>query len=219
MLMKGLIQNNIAVLCGVIVSEPMLHHTVMDKNFYMTQLQIRRESGIYDVLPLIIAEETTDINELKIGECVKIIGHYRSYNKYVEGRKKSYLILSVYARTIQKSDNLLDNTNEIYMDGYFCKQPIFRETPLGRQIADGLLAVNRAYGKTDYIPCIFWGENAWKISEYQTGERCIVKGRIQSREYQKKTSDNTSETRTAYEVSVTDILTPADCQKYTSMLL
>ena len=134
-------------------------------------------------------------------------GQFRSYNRHEE--KKNKLVLSVFAREIEFIDEIDENakSNQIFLDGFICKEPIYRKTPLGREIADILLAVNRPYGKSDYIPCISWGRNARFASSFQVGDRCMVWGRIQSREYMKKISEEEQEKRVAYEVSVSKLET------------
>ena len=132
-------------------------------------------------------------------------GQFRSYNRHEE--KKNKLILSVFAREVDFLDEMEDGirSNQVYLDGYICKEPIYRKTPLGREIADVLLAVNRPYGKSDYIPCICWGRNARYASSFQVGERCVLWGRIQSREYMKRIDEENSEKRVAFEVSVSKL--------------
>ena len=144
------------------------------------------------------------------GSLVIINGQFRSYNRHEE--KKNKLVLSVFAREIEFVDEISENarTNQIFLDGYICKEPVYRKTPLGREIADLLLAVNRPYGKSDYIPCICWGRNARYAANFQVGERCLVWGRIQSREYMKRISDENMEKRVAYEVSVSKLELPQE---------
>ncbi len=136
---------------------------------------------------------------------IMVNGQFRSYNRHEE--RKNKLVLSVFAREIEFVDEIGESTksNQIYLDGYICKEPVYRKTPLGREIADLLLAVNRPYGKSDYIPCICWGRNARFASNFEVGARCAVWGRIQSREYMKKLSDEQLEKRVAYEVSVSKL--------------
>jgi single-stranded DNA-binding protein len=144
------------------------------------------------------------------GSLVVINGQFRSYNRHEEHKNK--LVLSVFAREVEFVSEIGETikTNQIFLDGYVCKEPIYRKTPLGREIADLLLAVNRPYGKSDYIPCICWGRNARYASNFQVGERCLVWGRIQSREYMKKIGEEELEKRVAYEVSVSKLEIPAE---------
>lgn len=198
------IENNQVTISGEIVSNFEFSHETFGEGFYTAQLASERESGAKDIIPIMVSERLVDVKADWIGQFVKIYGQFRSYNKHEE--KKNRLILSVFAREFEVWEN--DGTirpideNEIFLDGYICKQPNYRETPLGREIADIILAVNRPYGKSDYIPCIAWGRNAIFAECLEVGTRLKVWGRIQSREYQKKISDDEIETRVAYEVSV-----------------
>jgi primosomal replication protein N len=157
-----------------------------------------------------ISERLLDVSADYRGSLVVINGQFRSYNRHEEHKNK--LVLSVFAREVEFVTEISETvkTNQIFLDGYVCKEPIYRKTPLGREIADLLLAVNRPYGKSDYIPCICWGRNARYASNFQVGERCLVWGRIQSREYMKKIGEDELEKRVAYEVSVSKLEIPAD---------
>ena len=152
-----------------------------------------------------ISERIVDVEVEAVGANVIINGQFRSYNRHES--KKNRLLLSVFARDIEFVDEVLENekTNQIYLDGYICKPPVYRKTPLGREITDLLLASNRPYGKSDYIPCICWGRNARYASSFEVGMRCVIWGRIQSREYMKKISEDELEKRIAYEVSVSKL--------------
>jgi single-stranded DNA-binding protein len=166
---------------------------------------VERLSESSDLIPLMVSERLIDVTEDLKGYYVAINGQFRSYNRHEE--RKNKLVLSVFAREIEFVDEIEESskTNQIFLDGYICKEPIYRKTPLGREIADLLLAVNRPYGKSDYIPCICWGRNARYASGFMVGERCGVWGRIQSREYVKKLDEENIEKRTAYEVSVSKL--------------
>ena len=131
-----------------------------------------------------------------------MFGQFRSYNRHEENKNK--LVLSVFVREVNllESEDEIQRPNSIFLDGYICKEPVYRKTPLGREIADLLLAVNRPYGKSDYIPCICWGRNARFAESFAIGGHIQLWGRIQSREYQKKIDENEYEKRIAYEVSV-----------------
>lgn len=195
-------KTNIVNVTGKIVSAPVFNREMYGKKFYMVYLEAGRLSGQKDLLPLMVSERLLDMRENYIGCTVEIQGQFRSYNRK-EG-KRSRLILSVFVQEIcfvkEKPD--FSRNNEIFLDGYVCKAPIYRKTPLGREIADILLAVNRPYGKADYIPCIAWGRNAQDVADFKVGKHICIWGRIQSREYTKKLSEELSETRTAYEVSI-----------------
>ena len=180
-------------------------HEVFGEGFYVVDLEVSRLSEQSDIIPLMISERLLNVEEDYIGCTVEAIGQFRSYNRH-EG-PKNRLVLSVFVREINFMEEFTDytKTNQIFLDGYICKVPIYRKTPLGREIADILLAVNRPYGKSDYIPCIAWGRNARYAAGFEVGARVRVWGRVQSREYTKKLSDSECEKRIAYEVSVSKL--------------
>ena len=171
----------------------------------MVDVLVRRLSSSQDRIPLMISERLMDVTQDYTGEFIMATGQFRSYNRHDE--QKNRLILSVFVREVSFIDEELDGakTNTILLDGYICKLPVYRKTPLGREIADLLLAVNRPYGKSDYIPCICWGRNARFASGFEVGGHVQVWGRIQSREYVKKLDDQSTEKRVAYEVSVSKL--------------
>lgn len=177
-------------------------HEVFGEGFYMVDVSVKRLSNSEDRIPVMISERLIDVSQDYTGEFLMISGQFRSYNRHEEQRNR--LVLSVFAREVEFIEEELDGakTNHILLDGYICKLPIYRKTPLGREIADLLLAVNRPYGKSDYIPCICWGRNARFASTFQVGEHVQILGRIQSREYVKKLTETETEKRVAYEVSV-----------------
>ena len=199
------IENNQVTVMGEIVGDFCFSHEIFGEGFYLVDVGVKRLSESYDVIPLMVSERLIDVNGDYKGMYVCVNGQFRSYNRHEE--RKNRLVLSVFAREIEFIDELEESakTNQIYLDGYICKEPIYRKTPLGREIADVLLAVNRPYGKSDYIPCICWGRNARYASGFKVGERCAVWGRIQSREYMKKLSENEVEKRVAFEVSVSKL--------------
>ena len=199
------IENNKVSVIGKIVSPFTFSHEVFGEGFYLTDLEVNRLSDQADVIPLMISERLLSVDEDYTGCTAEAIGQFRSYNRH-EGAKNR-LVLSVFVREINFMDEFTDytKTNQIFLDGYICKVPIYRKTPLGREIADLLLAVNRPYGKSDYIPCICWGRNARYASGFEVGEHVRILGRIQSRDYVKKLSETETETRTAYEVSVSKL--------------
>ncbi len=180
-------------------------HEIFGEGFYMVDIEVARLSASSDIIPMMISERLLDVTKDYKGCKIIISGQFRSYNRHEE--RKNRLVLSVFAREIEFVDEIGENskTNQIFLDGYICKEPIYRKTPLGREIADLLLAVNRPYGKSDYIPCICWGRNARYASAFQVGSRCAIWGRIQSREYVKKISEEEMESRIAYEVSVSKL--------------
>lgn len=171
----------------------------------MVDVEVERLSDSSDVIPVMISERLINVEEDYKGCMISVTGQFRSYNRHEE--KKNRLILSVFAREVEFIEQVEESakSNQIYLDGFICKEPIYRKTPLGREIADLLIAVNRPYGKSDYIPCICWGRNARFASHFSVGARCAIWGRIQSREYMKKISDEEVMRRVAYEVSVSKL--------------
>ena len=200
-----LFENNQVTMIGEIVSEFEFSHEVYGEGFYLVDISVSRLSDSVDYIPLMVSERLVDVTQSYIGETISVSGQFRSYNRHEE--KKNRLILSVFVRELEFVDEIEDDikSNQIYLDGYICKEPIYRKTPLGREIADLLVAVNRSYGKSDYIPCICWGRNARYASSFEVGSHVEVYGRIQSREYMKRTGENETEKRVAYEVSVSKL--------------
>ena len=200
-----IIENNQVTVIGAVVSEFTYSHEVFGEGFYMVDILVKRLSSSNDRIPVMVSERLIDVTEDYRGQCIMVTGQFRSYNRHEE--QKNRLVLSVFAREIEFIDEEPDGarTNHILLEGYMCKRPVYRKTPLGREIADLLLAVNRPYGKSDYIPCISWGRNARYASGFQVGVRVRVWGRVQSREYTKRLSDTECEKRVAYEVSVSKL--------------
>ena len=199
------LENNHLVLVGKIVSEQKYSHEIYGEKFYSFNLEVIRLSSNTDIIPITVSERLLTDFELSIGKEVEVEGQFRSYNNYEN--EKNRLILTVFAKEINevKVHEEADKdviTNEVTLIGYVCKKPIYRQTPFGREIADLLLAVNRAYNKSDYIPCIAWGRNARFCQKIEVGTEVKVVGRVQSRSYEKKYEDGTVETRIAYEVSI-----------------
>ena len=198
-------ENNRVSVIGVVVSGFEFSHEVFGESFYIMELSVNRLSDQSDTIPVMISERLIDINQDYRGRTMEAIGQFRSYNRHEE--KHNRLVLSVFAREVRFVEEDEENTpvNQIFMDGFICKPPVYRKTPLGREIADILLAVNRPFGKSDYIPCICWGRNARYASAFAVGGHVLLWGRIQSREYVKRISENQSEKRIAYEVSVSKL--------------
>lgn len=196
-------ENNFVKLGGTVASTLEVSHEIYGEKFYRFYIEIDRLSGMADRIPVIISERLIDVDEFEIGKVIYIEGQYRSYNQMTENGK-SKLILSVFVKDIETEDldEKTKTINELTLVGCICKPPIYRKTPLGRDIADILVAVNRAYNKSDYIPCILWGRNAKFCQSLGIGTNIRLEGRIQSREYEKKYEDGTVEKRVAYEVSV-----------------
>lgn len=211
--MKDVIINNKVTIMGEIVSGFIFSHEIYGEGFYMMDVRCQRLSENFDTIPVMVSERLMDVGKDYSGQLVSISGQFRSYNRHEE--RKNRLILSVFAREIEFLDEVPDGSesNQIFLDGYICKEPVYRKTPLGREIADVLLAVNRPYGKSDYLPVILWGRNARYATYFKVGERMRVWGRIQSREYMKKLDEENVERRIAYEVSVSKIAEGTDEQE------
>ena len=190
--------NNICTVVGTVSDKIEFSHKVYGETFYNVKVDVSRDSGNIDTLPVVISDRLIDVNSIA-GKRVKVSGSFRSFNKHSECHNK--LILNLFVTEISLITDNCD-INEISLDGYICKPSIYRKTPLGREIADVLLAVNRPYGKSDYIPCICWGRNAKYADQFEVGTHIKISGRIQSREYQKKIGEDEFEKRVAYEVSV-----------------
>ncbi len=197
--------NNQVSIAGEVISDFTFSHDVFGEGFYVLEVVVSRLSNSYDMIPVMVSERLIDVKQDYKGKFVEVLGQFRSYNRHEESKNK--LVLSVFAREVKMVDELSENAkpNHIFLDGFVCKPPIYRKTPLGREIADVLLAVNRPYGKSDYIPCICWGRNARFAETFAVGGHVQIWGRIQSREYQKKINEVEFEKRIAYEVSVSKL--------------
>lgn len=191
-------ENNSVVLCGEICSNFEFSHEVYGEKFYIAKIKVNREGGYSDIILFMISDRMIKIDDLS-GVRASISGEYRSHNKHENG--KSRLELFVFVKDINEVDDEFSDLNQVELVGYICKEPNYRTTPLGREITDFLLAVNRNYGKSGYIPCICWGRDARFLSTMKVGEQLKVVGRLQSREYAKHLSETEFEIRTAYEVS------------------
>lgn len=199
------IENNKVSITGEIVSDFRYSHQVYGEGFYIVDVAVSRLSDLADIVPLMVSERLVDVTQSYIGSIVEASGQFRSYNRHEETRNR--LVLSIFVREWEFVEENLEvgKTNQIFLDGFICKEPIYRKTPLGREIADLLVAVNRPYGKSDYIPCIAWGRNARYASSFEVGGRIQIWGRVQSREYVKKISEEEIEKHIAYEVSVSKL--------------
>lgn len=193
-------ENNQVTIFGEIAGELVFSHEVYGEKFYLTDVLVRRLSGVCDAIPVTVSERLIDVTQNYIGQYVRVSGQFRSYNR--RDADKTRLSLSVFAQELEFVEKLMDDVNQIFLDGYICKEPTYRKTPLGREITDLLIAANRSYGKSDYIPCVAWGRNAKYASGIEVGSRIRICGRIQSRQYVKKLDGGSVEERTAYEVSV-----------------
>ena len=205
------LENNYLTLVGKVTGEKKFSHEIYGESFYVFNLSIPRLSGNSDIIPITVSERLIKEDTLMEGKKLLVKGQFRSYNSYEN--EKNRLILTVFAKDIieveennEEEENEMVKkdtiTNEVVLVGYICKKPIYRQTPFGREISDLLLAVNRAYNKSDYIPCIAWGRNARFCQNLEVGTEVKVVGRVQSRNYEKKHEDGTVETRVAYEVSI-----------------
>lgn len=205
------LENNHLVLVGKVTSDKRFSHEIYGEKFYIFDLAVPRLSGNADIIPITVSERLLSINDLKIDSKISVEGQFRSYNSYEN--EKNRLVLTVFAKDInfiedQEAEIEVSKdvvSNEVTLNGYICKKPIYRQTPFGREISDLLLAVNRAYNKSDYIPCIAWGRNARFCENIPVGTEVKIVGRVQSRTYEKKYEDGRVETKVAYEVSVSSL--------------
>ena len=205
------LDNNHITLVGKVTSEKRLSHEIYGEKFYIFDLSVPRLSGTSDIIPITVSERLMVGGDLPVGTKITVEGQFRSYNSYGEGKNK--LVLTVFAKNIEMLEDQESEieakkdfvSNEVTLIGYICKKPIYRQTPFGREIADILLAVNRAYSKSDYIPCIAWGRTARFCENMEVGTEVKVVGRVQSRQYEKKHEDGSVENKVAYEVSVSSL--------------
>ena len=200
------LENNHLILVGKVASEKRYSHEIYGEKFYIFNLEVVRLSSTVDIIPITVSERLLTAVNLELGTTLKVEGQFRSYNNYENERNR--LILTVFAKEVVEVNMEEDKeeiSNEVTLSGYICKKPIYRQTPFGREIADILLAVNRAYNKSDYIPCIAWGRNARFCENMEVGTEVKLTGRVQSRMYEKKHEDGTVEERVAYEVSVASL--------------
>lgn len=198
--MDNILENNKVILAGRVDSYLVFSHEMFGENFYQFNLAVQRLSDYIDLLPVTVSERLLGGLSLTQESEIIVEGQLRSYNKFVNGSNK--LILTVFTREISLKDQDIKNPNQIYLNGFICKEPVYRTTPFNREITDLLIAVNRAYGKSDYIPVIAWGRNARFSQHLEVGDNIRLWGRIQSRIYQKKLSESEVIERTAYEVSI-----------------
>ncbi|MBN2559245.1 MAG: single-stranded DNA-binding protein [Clostridia bacterium] len=198
-------ENNIVYIAGEVSREPVYSHEIYGEKFYIFSMDVERLSNSHDTIPVLVSERLVSIENLKKGVFLEVDGQFRSYNNTINGHSK--LILNVFARDARIVDSLenIHNRNAVFFDGYICKEPNYRTTPFGREITDMLIAVNRAYNKSDYIPCICWGRNARYCEKLQIGANLKIWGRIQSRYYEKKFDSDNIVKKVAYEVSVTKL--------------
>ena len=201
-------ENNVAVANGIIEGNFQYSHTLLGEGFYKVHLLVKRISGRIDKIPLIVSERIVDVTEEWDGRAVEVVGQFRSFNRRMPDGK-ARLELNLFVKYFVEFSEATD-TNKIEITGFICMEPTYRITPSGRELCDIMVAVNRGYGKSDYIPCITWGRNARFAGRLEVGQKISLKGRIQSREYVKIYSEDEQETRTAYEVSISSLEVPKD---------
>ena len=194
-------ENNFISLQGTVEGDISYSHSVLDEDFYKFKLNVSRLSGVVDSLPVTVPKRLLDTVNLSDGDNISLTGQLRSYNKYLDNRTR--LIITAFAKSIEEEKDE-ENPNNVVLNGYVCKEPTYRKTPFGREITDVIIAVNRAFNRSDYIPTICWGKNALYCRDLPIGTNVLIKGRLQSREYTKRNGED-FEIRTAYEVSVGEI--------------
>lgn len=198
-----MIQNdNVVELVGEVREAPKFSHRCFDEDFYQFTLCCKRFSGTDDLIPILISNRTFNVKGIQSGMRLYIQGQIRTYNLHSEDSSKVKLNVFV----IDIDETVYPDMNNVYLGGYLCKKPVFRVTPLGREIADVLIATNRQGGKSSYIPLVIWGRNARYVSTWDVGDYISVEGRIQSRTY-KKTHKGETEIKTTYEISVVRLAT------------
>ena len=195
-------ENNFISLQGIVEGDVSYSHSVLDEEFFKFKLNVSRLSGAVDSLPVTVPKKLLENLQLSDGDRISLTGQLRSYNKYQENRTR--LIITAFAKSIEEERAEEDNPNNVILNGYVCKEPTYRKTPFGREITDVIIAVNRAFNRSDYIPTICWGKNALLCRDLPVGTNVLIKGRLQSREYTKRNGED-FEIRTAYEVSVGEI--------------
>lgn len=193
-------ENNEVKVSGIVKGNFEFSHEVCGEKFYRGHIQANRASGFVDEVPILISERIINVNDSWNSRRVRVSGQFRSYNQHIDDKAK--VVLNVFVEEIEEIEEMAADENEIELIGFVCKAPTYRKTPLGREISDLLIAVNRPYGRSDYIPCVAWGRNARYTHSFELGKKIHISGRVQSREYTKKLNENESEIRTAYEVSI-----------------
>jgi single-stranded DNA-binding protein len=199
---EHIIQNNQIMIVGKVIEDIKFSHRVYGEGFYTFMVEVPRLSEISDILPVTISERLLADNKELLNELVEIQGQFRSYNQYEQGRNRLVLTIFTLDLKVIENEEEIKNANQIFLDGFICKDPIYRTTPFGREITDMLIAVNRSYHKSDYIPCIAWGRNAKYAQHLKVGDHLKIWGRIQSRDYQKKMDNGEVISKVAYEVSI-----------------
>ncbi len=200
-------ENNNIEIMGEILKKPEFSHETHNEKFYSTVISVKRLSGDTDELELIISEKTINIEDVEVGKKYNIKGEIRSYNYYIKEEERRKLIITIFVKEMSIVENIENEEeckNELVIIGHICKKPIYRKTPFGREISDLLVAVNRVYGKSDYLPCIVWGRNAKFATQLEIGDKIKITGRMQSRSYNKEMGDKKI-TKVAYEISAASL--------------
>ena len=193
-------ENNQVSIKGMIEETLEYSHTTKRERFYKTKVSTIRTSGTKDFIPVLISEVIAE--GITTGNYVEISGELRSFD-WTDQEGKEHIKIFLFVNEISLIDEYEENENFISIKGFICKEPRFRKTPSGRCISDLLVAVNRLYGKSDYLPCIVWGKNAMRANEWKVGDELIIQGRVQSRRYFKKFSpySEDGEWKEVYEIS------------------
>lgn len=196
--------NNVVRLIGTVTTEPEFNYKSQKVDYYKIEMEVKRNSGAVDIVPIVFSREKLSPENTIKGKRIQVCGKYKSHSLYKSGRHK--LLLYVLADSMEESD-VSEDFNEIYLEGVLCKNPIVRDTPKGRVIADLMVAINGSTPReqSSYIPCIAWGGEAKRVANYVVGEKVQLKGRVQSRDYIKKIDEDNCETRTAYEISAKNV--------------
>lgn len=205
--MNNIDENNVVKILGTVEVEPKFSHEVYGEGFYNFTIRVKRLSEVFDFLVVTVSERLIDKEQIQIGVALEIYGQIRSYNNYTSDIRENKLLLNVFAREVNLVDeeDIHKHNNEVELTGFICKEPIYRSTPFGREITDVLIAVNRHYNKSDYIPCIVWGKNAKFVGRLEVGTKLKVWGRLQSRIYQKKLDNGEIIEKSAFELSISKL--------------
>ena len=198
--MEQLLDENRVELTGKVISEPEFSHKTYGESFYIITLGITRKSGYEDCVKLMVSERLLCSDRIGQGEMAVVHGQIRTYNQQVDGH--NHLLIVVFVKTMERVSDMAEMENRVFLEGFICKETVRRCSPLGRELCDMMLAVNRMYNKSDYVPCISWGRNAVYGGELQVGDKICLEGRLQSRQYRKYDKNGNAVEKTAYEVSV-----------------
>lgn len=198
--MEQMLDENRAVLTGTVLAGPEFSHKTYGESFYIITLGVTRKSGYEDCVPLMMSEKLMCGCDITAGEMITVEGQIRTYNRQYDGR--NHLMIVIFAKSWEYVNADSEMENNVLLEGFVCKETVRRTSPLGRELCDIMLAVNRMYNKSDYIPCIAWGRNAIFAGELNVGDKIYIEGRLQSRKYRKYDENGMPMEKTAYEVSV-----------------